>query len=240
MQYCLDVHTHTIASGHAYSSLQEMVAMAKQKGLELVGISDHAPGMPGSTYIYYFQNLRVVPKEIDGVKVLKGVEANIIDYQGRIDMSVNELKQLDYVIASMHPPCIKASTKRNNTRALIKTMENQYVNIIGHPDDSRYPMDYEEIVVAAKENNVLLEINNASLNPIGFRGNAVVATRQILALCMRFNHPVILGSDAHISYDVGNFEYCLPVLAEIEFPKELIVNRSTEALLKFLAYKKTL
>lgn len=237
MKYCLDIHTHTIASGHAYSTLQEIVTMAKQKGLELVGISDHSPGMPGSTFIYYFQNLRVVPAEIDGIKVLKGVEANIIDFQGRIDMNVNELKQLDYVIASMHPPCIKASNKKNNTRALIKTIENQYVNIIGHPDDIRYPMDYEEIVIAAKENNVLLEVNNASLNPKGFRGNAIIATRQILEFCIKHNNPVILGSDAHISFDVGNFMYCLPVIEEVGFPEELIMNTSIDKLLKYLSYR---
>ncbi|PKM95177.1 MAG: phosphatase [Firmicutes bacterium HGW-Firmicutes-1] len=235
MKYCLDLHTHTIASGHAYSSLQEMVAMAKQKGLQLLGISDHAPGMPGSTYIYYFQNLRVVPEEIDGVRVLKGVEANIIDHQGTIDMSVSDLKQLNYVIASMHMPCLRPSTKKSNTRALIKTMGNPYVNIIGHPDDLRYQMDYEEIVIAAKANNVLLEVNNASLNPKGFRSDAIVATRQILELCMKHNHPVILGSDAHISFDVGNFKYCLPVFEEIGFPEELIVNRSIEELFKFLS-----
>lgn len=234
MKYCFDLHTHTIASGHAYSTLQEMIEAAQKKGLKLLGISDHAPCMPGSAYIYYFQNLRVIPKSYDGLQLMTGVEANIIDHNGKIDMSPEDLRFLDYVIASLHPPCIRSSTKKNNTKALIKTMENPYVNIIGHPDDLRFPMDYEAIVLVAKENNVLLEINNASLNPKGFRKDAATATRQILELCMRYDHPVILGSDAHISYDVANFTYCETVLEELGFPEELIVNTSVEKLMQFL------
>jgi putative hydrolase len=239
MKYCFDVHTHTIASGHAYSTFQELVTAATQKGLKLLGISDHAPCMPGSAYIYYFQNLRVVPKEINGLMIMTGVEASIIDFNGKIDMSPEDLKHLDYTIASFHPPCIRASTKKNNTKALIKTMENPFVNIIGHPDDVRYEMDYEAIVLVAKENNVLLEVNNASLSPKGFRKDSAIATRQILELSMRYDHPIILGSDAHISYDVGNFSYCEPLLQEIGFPEELIANTSVEKLKAFLKNKRS-
>lgn len=238
MKYCFDLHTHTVASGHAYSTLQEMVASAQLKGLKLLGISDHAPCMPGSAYIYHFQNLRIVPKDIDGLMLMTGVEANIIDHNGKIDMSPEDLRHLDYVIASFHPPCIKASSKKNNTKALIKTIQNPFVNIIGHPDDARYEVDYEAIVLVAKENNVLLEINNASLSPKGFRKDSVIVTRQILELCMRYDHPIILGSDAHISYDVANFKYCEPLLLEIDFPKELIVNTSLDKLMHFLGNKR--
>ena len=47
MKIELDVHTHTIASGHAFSSLQEMVRAAADKGLKLLGITEHTPGIPG-------------------------------------------------------------------------------------------------------------------------------------------------------------------------------------------------
>ncbi|MBC7959070.1 MAG: phosphatase, partial [Vallitaleaceae bacterium] len=176
----VDLHTHTVASGHAYSTLMENITIAAQKGLKLVGVSDHAPTMPGGPYIYYFQNLRVVPKEIYGVQILKGVEANIIDHEGGIDMSPENLKALDYVIASMHPPCLAPKGKNENTRALLQTMENPYVNIIGHPDDIRFELDYEAVVKGAIRNNVLLEINNGSLNPNGYRKDASLATKLIL------------------------------------------------------------
>lgn len=234
MKYKFDLHIHTIASGHAYSTIQESVAIAKEKGLEAIGISDHAPAMPGSQYIFYFQNLKVVPNEIDGIRLYKGVEANIINNNGDIDLSSNEMGFLDYVIASMHPPCLNFQTKDINTRTLIKTMKNPYVKIIGHPDDGRYPLDYEEIVKAAKDNNVLLEVNNSSLNPDGFRKNADSIIRKILEFCIKHNHPVLLSSDAHISFSIADFSNCIKILDEISFPEELIVNTSFEKLEKFI------
>ena len=48
MKIELDVHTHTIASGHAFSTLQEMAQAAADKGLKVLGITEHSPGVPGS------------------------------------------------------------------------------------------------------------------------------------------------------------------------------------------------
>ena len=70
----LDVHTHTIASGHAYSSLSEMVAGAKEKDIKLLGIVEHDQGIPGTCAPIYFKNLDVIPREIEGIKLLLGIE----------------------------------------------------------------------------------------------------------------------------------------------------------------------
>lgn len=234
MEFILDLHAHTIASGHAYSTIQEEITAAKQVGLKMFGISDHAPGMPGSQSIIYFQNLKVVPDIIEGVRVLKGVEANILDCNGTIDMNEDCLKKLDYAIASLHPPCIRFGTKQDNTRAVIQAMKNPYVNIMGHLDDSRYPLQYENIVKAAKDFNVLIEINNSSLNPKGFRMHAKENIIKLLDLCVMYDQPIILSSDAHISYDVGNFENCKLVLNQCQFPQELIVNTSIDKTMKYL------
>ena len=63
MKYLLDSHTHTIASGHAYCTLLEMVRAAASRGLELLCITDHAPAMEGTTCRDYFANLRVIDRE---------------------------------------------------------------------------------------------------------------------------------------------------------------------------------
>ena len=68
----IDLHTHTVASGHAYSTLMDNIRAAKAKGMEIVGVSDHAPAMPGSTHEYHFSNQRVLPEFIEGIRVLKG------------------------------------------------------------------------------------------------------------------------------------------------------------------------
>lgn len=63
MKYVLDVHTHTIASGHAFNTMREMAKMASEKGLELLGITEHAMTMPGTCHKFYFDNLKMVERK---------------------------------------------------------------------------------------------------------------------------------------------------------------------------------
>lgn len=238
MRDVLDVHTHTLASGHAYNTIWEMAKSAREKGLALLGITDHAPQMPGSCHEFYFSNLKAVPRTIEGITVLHGVELNIMDYSGRVDLPDNILREMDVVIASLHTPCIVPGTIEENTSAYIEAMKNPYINIIGHPDDGRYEIDYERLVAAAKETGVLLEINNNSLNPNGFRKNTAPNDRTILKLCREQEVPVILGSDAHVATDIGRHERAEKLLAELDFPEELVVNRSVEALMPYINYGK--
>ena len=230
MKALMDLHTHTISSGHAYSTLKENIEEAREKGLKVLGVSDHAMSMPGTAHEYYFNNLKVIRDEIMGVRVLKGIEANIMDFEGRIDVQEELALELDYVIASMHPPCITPGTMEENTNALIKVMDNPYVKIIGHPDDSRFPLDYEKVVLAAKEKNMVFEMNNTSISPRSFRRNARENQITLLNLCKKHGVKIIMGSDAHIYYDVGEFSSCHGLLKEINFPEELVLNFNMDSL----------
>ncbi len=230
MKALIDLHCHSISSGHAYSTIEEMVSQAKNKNLKILGIADHAPSMLGGPHIYYFYNLSVLPREIDGLILLKGVEANIVDYEGNIDMPIDALEKLDYAIASLHPPCIAPGTMQQNTNAVINAMKNPYIKVIGHPDDSRYPLDHEALVKAAKEHNVAIEVNNSSLKPISFREGAHENVKSILNLCKEYKVKILFGSDAHFSNAVGEFPECMKVLEEVDFPIELVINYSKEAI----------
>lgn len=149
----LDLHTHTVVSGHAYSTLNENIAAAREHGLTIYGVSDHTPKMPGSTHLFYFRNLHVVPEFVQGIRVLKGAELNVMDVEGHVDLDESTLKMLDYAIASLHVPCFgTAHTEAENTQAMINAVQNPYVKILGHPDDSRYPIDQEAVVLACKAN----------------------------------------------------------------------------------------
>ena len=156
MRDILDLHTHTIASGHAYNTINEMIRAAVGGGLKVLGITEHGPAMAGTCSNIYFQNLKVLPREWNGMRILYGVELNILDFEGHVDLPEHILEELDVVIASMHLPCFTGGTKAENTRAYLNVMKNPYVRIIGHPDDGRYPVDYKALVEGAKENNVLL------------------------------------------------------------------------------------
>ncbi len=221
MEYQLDVHTHTLASGHAYNTIMEMAQAAHHKGLKLLGITEHAPMLPGSCDEIYFRNLHVVPRQIHGVELMLGAEVNILDFDGRFDLDKLTLDRIDLRIASMHSLCIKP-----------------YVDIIGHPDDGIYPLDYEAIVEAAKEHNVLLEVNNNSLNPAGARKHTKENIITMLELCKSYGQPVIMNSDAHVFSDVARRDFSEPLMKELGFPEELIVNRSVEVFKSYLGQKR--
>ena len=153
-----------------------------------------------------------------------GCEVNIMDYDGNIDLKEYGLKGCDVVIASLHIPCIRPGSMEQNTNALVRAMDNPYVNIIGHPDDSRYPVDYEVLVRAAKEKHVLLELNNTSLNPDGPRQGAYENDVKMLTLCKQHGVSISIGSDAHIKEGICSFERAYQVIEETDFPEKLIVN----------------
>ena len=234
MKAIIDLHTHALASGHAYSTVKENIEYAKINGLKYYGLSDHGIDMPGGPHLFYFHNLKVIPNEVDGVRILKGMEANIIDYDGNIDVEVDKyISGLDYVIASLHTVCLEPGTKEENTRATLNAMDHKLVKIIGHPDDGRYELDYEAVVKKAKEKNILLELNNSSLNSGSFRPNAHENYKVLLDLCKKYKVRIILGSDAHICYQVGIFDDAEKLLKDLDFPKELVINYHEDEIIEF-------
>lgn len=235
MNFLADTHAHTLASGHAYSTIREMAAAASEKGLKMLALTEHAPEMPGTCGLYYFMNLDVIPKEIHGIRMLFGSELNIMDPDGTVDLPDDVCRDLDIVIASIHPPCYgMGRTREENTRAYVETMKKPFINIIGHPDDGRFPVDYEVVVKAAKETGTLLELNNSSLRPQSFREGTRENMLTILDLCKQYQVPVTTGSDAHVDVDAGNFRYVREVIEYCNFPEELIVTTDLDKLLPYL------
>lgn len=230
MKPLFDLHTHTIASGHAYSTLKENIEAARERGLTALGFSDHAAEMPGTAHPFYFGNFKVIRNTIKGIRILKGIEANIMDFEGTIDVEPELALKLNYIIASLHPPCIDAGSTEENTRAIVGAMQNPFVKIIGHPDDDRYPLDHEEVVSAASREKVALEINNSSLCPGTARQNCRKNILILLDLCQRYSVPVVMASDAHIWYDVGDLTESEAIIREAEFPLELVLNYKMEGL----------
>jgi len=96
----LDVHTHTLASGHAFSTIQEMAKAASEKGLKFLGITEHTPGIPGSCELIYFRNLHVVPRNMYGVNLLLGAEINILSPDGTLDIDSTALEFKDVQLST--------------------------------------------------------------------------------------------------------------------------------------------
>ena len=101
MQIIAETHSHTLAGSHAYSTLYENVKAAAKKGLKFLCVTEHAPKMIDGPHEWFFNNLpATIPDVLDGVIVLKGAEANILDFKGSLDLSEKQLEHLDWVIAS--------------------------------------------------------------------------------------------------------------------------------------------
>ena len=233
----MDLHTHTVASGHAYCTLREMAKAASDKGLELLGITEHAPKMPGTCHKFYFQNIKIVPREMYGIQLLLGSEVNILDVAGTVDLEQKTLEKLDVVIASLHVPCIRPGSRAENTEAYLNAMKNPYINIIGHPDDGRYEIDYEALVQGAREYGKVLELNNHSMDPDCTRENAVEKDTVMLNYCKKYQVPIVMDSDAHFDLLIGEFDLARELLTKLDFPEELVLNRSVDAVKKYVNRK---
>jgi len=235
VRIAVDSHTHTISSGHAYSTIQEIAREAAERGIEMVAITDHGPSMIGAPCAVHFGNLRVVPGEIYGVRILKGIEANIIKYDGTIDLEDKYLKRLEFVMASLHDLCIKPGDVKENTEAMVNAIKNPLVDAIAHPGNPQFQIDIDEVVNAAKEYGKMLEINNHSFKArTGSEKNCL----EIAIKCKEKGVKVVCGSDAHISFDVGNFDRVMELLEKVNMPEELILNTSKEKFLNYLASRK--
>lgn len=236
MKILLDMHTHSIASGHAYSTVEEMSQEAKKKGLKYLGITDHGPSMPGAPHIFHIRNQKVIPKTIHGVRILKGVEANILNKDGDLDIDDDILSELDIIVASLHEPCIKATNIDDHTEALINVMNSRRVHILGHIGNPSFPIHKEKIVLEAKKTNTLIEINNSSF--ISSRPGSYENCKEIALLCKKHRHHIIIDSDSHYADSIGAFKEALDMLEEIDMPNELIINYQEDMFLKFLDSKK--
>lgn len=234
MKLIADLHTHTVASGHAYSTLMENLQSAAARGLDFLGSSDHAPGMDHTTDLSFFYNLKVLPIREKGVRLLRGTELNVLDGDGQIDLPDELLSRLDYAITSLHVPIFEPGDAEYNTLALLKSAAHPKVKIIGHPEDSRYPKDFDLLAREAALRGKALELNNASLTPFSFRQNGKENALKMLAACRRYQAPIVVNSDCHICCDIGECGYAMALLLETDFPEELILNASAERLTDFL------
>ncbi|MDO5037831.1 MAG: phosphatase [Tissierellia bacterium] len=225
MKNLLDLHTHTLASGHAYSTLKENIQGAKEKGLAILGTSDHAKAMPGVTSNAFFSYYDALPRHLEGVTLLCGVEANIIDYQGSLDIDLDKRK-VDFAIVSLHMPCILPGSREENTQALIGALSHDRVKIVGHPDDSYFPLDYDRLVPVLVERGIYAEVNNSSLKEGSPRKDSLKNLRTLLSLGRDQGLKIVMNSDAHFYTEVGNIEGSQALVEAMDYPKDLILNYS--------------
>ena len=231
MKIIADTHCHTIASTHAYSSIEEMFRAARSKQLYAIAITDHGKLMPGAPGKWYFENLVVIPRLIDGVIFLRGIEANVCDYDGNLDVEPRALDRLDWIVASMHAATLKPGNIEQCTNAWLGVAKNPRVNVIGHSGDQDFAYDYESVIPQFGHNGKLVEINN---NSFRIRKNSIANCKKIAQICKKHGVSVVVNSDAHLSSQIAQSNLALELLKEIDFPEDLIINTNIDRFKQYL------
>lgn len=228
-----DVHMHSIMSGHAFGTVRELAQVAAQRNLQLIGVTEHGPGIPGTCDPLYFRNFTDAPRELYGVEMLYGSEVNILN-DGTVDLDERHLKCLDYAVAGIHGLCYDDVGAVKNTDNVISAMAYGKVKFISHPDADNFPMDYPALVRGAKEYGVALEMNNSSLRKPKLRPGCVENYKKMLPLCMEHGVPILVNTDSHDPHQVGDFTMALKLLEEIGMDDSLILNNDLAKLKAFL------
>lgn len=231
--FLADVHMHSVMSGHAFGTIRELAAEAAARGLKLIGVTEHGPGIPGTVDPIYFRNLTDAPRMLYGVEMLYGSEVNVLN-GGVLSLDRRHLDCLDYAAAGIHGQCYEDEGVVGNTDTVIHCMEDPKVRFISHPDDGNFPLDYPTLVQGAKEYGVALEVNNSSLRKPTMRPGCVENYERMVPLCMEYGVPIIVNTDAHDPSAVGDFAHARALLERLGVPDELIVNNDLEKLKRFL------
>ena len=228
-----DTHTHTVACDHACSTLMENVSQAKKLGHSFLCMTEHGPAMPGGASLIHFGVLVNLPRVVEGVTIIRGAEVNILDYEGNTDFPEYLLQNLEWVIASFHPPCLAATTAAEHTRGWIKVAENPNLHVMGHCDRDWFEFEHLPALRAFKEHGKIVEINAESLRRDYIKSNAY----NIARLCAEMEIPVVISSDAHLCLRIGAVQPAIDLLEEIGFPEQLVLNADHD---RFMAYLKSM
>ena len=212
----VDTHTHTILSGHAWSTLRENCCAARGRGMKGLCLTEHAPGIEGGAPSFIPHSQRMLPQEVEGIRVYQGIEVNILDHQNHLDIPEEYLKM----------------DRAANTATYLEILKNPYVDIIGHADDPSVPCDFEAIVQEAQHQGKLLELNNNSTT--AHRPGSLPSLKQYILCCKAHSQRVCVASDAHFDTMVGNVAPIMALLDELEFPQQLIVNLRQETFEAYL------
>ncbi len=240
MDYKIDLHVHSNTNVHAFSTIKENADYAAETGMKVIAITNHGPALEDTPHWWQLINIRVIPDYINGVRVLKGVEANIVGENADIDINQKIYEQLDIILAGFHGNHLypKFTEKEKNTRAVINLIKSQKADILVHLGNPEFPIDYELTAKTAKEYNVALELNNSSLG--GTRKGSEETCRELAKYAKQYGCYICINTDSHYCAQIGHTPLAGKIAEELDYPEHLILNSSEDALFNFLDLRKSL
>ena len=231
----VDFHVHSLFSLCGMHTVLELIARARELGMKGFALTDHGREIGGRLNSVFFERF-VSPDP--AVTVLKGVECNVLDEQGGIDLPRVYLPFIDIVLCGIHGNFSRGASKERCTDSLISVIvNNPQVDIITHPNDDAYPVDYRKLADTAARYGVALELNNSK---ILYKRSRPDEVRKILNVCREYGCRVAVNSDTHTVGELGDNHCIVPLLRETGFPDELVVNRDADAAFGFIEERRGL
>lgn len=243
MKINFDYHMHTIMdhTDHAKNTVEEMVLAAKSRGLEGIAITNH--GLGHKLYGMQEKDIDEIKSEIlsmrkkyPDMKILFGVEANILSLNGDTDITDEMVEKCDIILCGYHYtvkyktfkdfwnllimnyvakaiPFIRKIQIKKNTKAICRAMKKNNIDILTHPGDKIF-VDMDEIAAAAEETNTVLEINTSHRH----------LSLDEIKICEKYNIKYAANSDSHIAETVGLVEDSLQRIEEAKLDLDKIIN----------------
>lgn len=235
-----DHHTHTVYSRvgpyfHGKGRIIDNARAAAKRGLESLAITDHGPSD------FYGLSIKKLPQmrrdiaqaklSFPKLKVLLGVEADIVDTENGLDVSPADFEKFDFVNAGYHyvPKChmihnflafhlpwpgkLKEHLRRQNTARIVKALKSNDIKILTHPGDKAF-IDEHAVAKACEETGTLVEINARHKHP----------DADDLRVYKQYDVKFVISSDAHKPKNVGRYAETMALALDAGIDPERIVN----------------
>jgi len=201
----VDMHIHSIASGHCVSTINEIINYAKSKKMTHIGITEHGPDMEGAPHQGYFWISNNIPKNFGKLKVYFGCEANIIGLNGELDLKKEYLESQDIIIVGLHEKTTYPQnlSKKSNTKSIVNAIKSGYASVISHPIRPEFQVNIQDLIHAAVESDVIIELNTQLMRSI-VNTNYMKDYEELVKVAKDNGAKIIINSDAHAHYFVGD------------------------------------
>jgi len=232
----VDFHCHSLFSGCGLHTVIELLTEARRRGLKGLAITDHGPAIEGGKFTsVFFERLG---QPVEGIRLLKGIEANPVGVNGKIDLPMDCLKFMDIVLLGLHYTVPRDLGKAGNTKLILDILEkNPFVDVITHPGFEGYELDLDVVAAACLKKGTALELNNSKLL---YARQDPSELEALARACAKKGCPVVIGSDTHALQEIGEDGLIREMLKRLDFPGELILNETAERAFEFVEKRRQL
>jgi putative hydrolase len=231
----VDLHVHSLFSACGLHTFLELIEHGRRIGLKAMAITDHGLAVKGRLTSVFFERFK---PPFNDIRLYKGIELNIIDAKGAVDVEWQFMPFIDILLLGVHPNLKSGCSRQFYTDMVLAALDkNPFVDILSHPNDPMYPLDYLKVAQKAKEAGMALELNNSK---ILYKRSTVDDALELIFACKEAGCMMAVNSDTHAIQELGRDDEVRPLLRQARFPEELIVNRTLETTERFIEGRRKL